>query len=210
MKKLKIIGVILMALTFRTGMAQCVDDAYTNYSYCLGEISIEGSTNVNHFSFSYENPVMTKNTSALASNICYHEPTGTNRMDFDIPLNSFKGSNPAMRNDFLDLLKAGIYPDVTVGINKNEFDCIASGSPSEKIDLEVMLAGVKKSVQANYTTFRDTENRIVLSGITNFLLSDFHLEPPEKALGLIRVRNEVFIKFDIVIQNASSINQALN
>ena len=201
---------IAVILAGHTSFSQCAGDSYMDYSYCLSEISIEGATNVNNFSFSYENPLMGSGTSTLASNVCYHEPTGSENMDFNIPLKSFRGSNPAMRNDFLDLLKAAEYPEVVVGLEKNEFDCIASGKASENIDLIVTLAGVKRSVHADYSTHRDANNRLVLSGITRFSLTDFKLHPPEKALGLIRVKNEVFIKFDIVIQNASTINQALN
>lgn len=205
---MKNILVIWMLLCSIPVMPQCLDNIYEDYDYCLREISIEGSTNVNNFTFWYENPLY---SNALNNeNNCTYEPD-SGIMDFNIPVQSFRGSISAMRNDFLTLLKASEHPEIIVGIEKKEFDCIASGISADYIDLLVTLAGTQKAVHANYSTRFDSNNRIVLSGATRFLLSDFQLVPPEKALGLVRVQNEVFIKFDIVISNTQiNSNQALN
>ena len=114
-------------------LSQCPEQTSQNYDYCLKEISIEGSTNVNSFSFSYENPFFSD--VMVVNDFCHHQEPETGLMDFSIPVQSFRGSIPAMRKDFLTLLKAWEYPEIIVGIEKNEFDCITSGIHKDRINL---------------------------------------------------------------------------
>jgi len=207
MKNLKFILIIILLFEIGTVNSQCFDEQNSEYSYCLGELSIEGSTNINDFIFFWENSFVNQKNPSILSKIC--ENNNSENLNFNIPLQSFEGGNQAMRNDFLQLVKASEYPLVAVGLEKIKPEC--EDSSKQIIDLSVTLAGVKKTVQADYTSSTDSENRLILSGSTSFLLTDFQLEPPEKAMGLIRVKNQVFIKFDIVIQNSdTNINQALN
>jgi len=209
MKYLKFILIILLLFEIGTVNSQCFDEQNFEYSYCLGELRIEGSTNLNSFIFFWENSLVNQKNVNIKTKIC--ENNNSENLNFNIPLQSFEGGNQAMRNDFLQLVKASEYPLVAVGLEKIEPECEDSAKQIKIIDLSVTLAGVKKTVQADYTSRTDSENRLIISGNTSFLLTDFQLEPPEKAMGLIRVKNEVFIKFDIVIQNSdTNINQALN
>lgn len=197
-----------MMLLCMNGMTQCLDRTDDDYRYHLRDISIEGASNVNTFAFWYENPL--QNNSSGEDEGCYPEKD-TCMVDFNIQVNLFKGSNPVMRNDFLTLLKASEYPEIIVGIEKNTFDCIATGVYTDKMAMVITLAGTKKAVHADYSAYTGKDNRIIVSGQTKFLLTDFKLNPPEKALGLVRVQNEVFIKFDIIISSAGiDSNQALN
>lgn len=191
-----------------TGFTQCPEVGNREYDYYLKEISIKGTTNINNFTFSYENPLPTY--PIIKNDMCYSEPD-TCIMDISIPVHSFTGSVPAMRNDFLTLLKASEYPEITVGVEKSIFDCIATGAHPDNMEMVITLAGVQKTIHVYYSTSSDSNTGIIISGNTQLMLTDFHLDPPEKALGLVRVKNEVFIKFDIVISNIQvNLNQALN
>ena len=177
-------------------LSQCIGDEDDIYGYRLTDISIEGSTNLNRFSFLYENPPIAPVKRDSGKDI-----TGSEGVDFSIPLRSFRGTVPAMKNDFLSLLKADEYPEVVVAIRDDMLNCSSTNPDIEKITLTVILAGVKRSVPAEFTTFLGPDRKLVLRGRTTFLLSDFRIEPPQKALGLIQVSNEVFIKFDIVVED---------
>lgn len=193
---MKYLFAILILFHGKPVLSQCIDDKEDIYGYSLTDISIEGSTNVNRFSFLYENQPISpvKRDSVIGIG-------GSEGVDFSIPLRSFRGTVPAMKDDFLSLLRADEYPDVVVAIRDNMLNCSSSDTNIEKITLTVILAGVKRSVPAEFTTFLGPDNKLVLRGSTKFYLSDFSIDPPQKALGLIQVSNEVFIKFDIVVED---------
>jgi hypothetical protein len=189
--------IILFVLAGKPVLAQCIEEEGDVFDYRLTGISIEGSTNVSRFSFLYNNIPIEPQYSELQSDM---EANGL--ADFKIPLMLFEGSVPAMKDDFLKLLKAEKYPEVVVAIERNRFHCNTADVRGEKnINLIVILAGVKRAVPANFRSHLDRDNNLILTGNTKFLLSDFNLDPPQKALGLIQVRNEVLIKFDIVIED---------
>jgi len=190
---------ILIFLIGKPVLSQCIDDEGEMYDYRLTGISIEGSTNINRFSFSYNNPPISPAKIDTLKTI-----EGWGMVDFKIPLESFQGSVPAMKNDFMVLLKANEYPEVVVAIEEDKLNCTSDDVIADDIKLTVVLAGVRRAVPADFKSYVNSDEKMILSGSTKFLLSDFHLEPPEKALGLIQVRNEVFIKFDIVIKDLTN------
>jgi len=191
---------VLIGLLFLIGkpvLSQCIDGEGEVYDYQLTGISIEGSTNINRFSFLYDDsPITSDPVETEYSN----EEDST--VDFKIPLQSFDGSIPAMKSDFLELLKADEYPEVVVAIDRDRFNC-GGELTAENVSLTVTLAGIRKAIPADFISYVNDE-KLILSGSTKFLLSDFKLDPPQKALGLIHVRNEVFIKFDIVIEDLTN------
>ncbi|MBN1158619.1 MAG: YceI family protein [Bacteroidales bacterium] len=205
---MKLGTLVYMLLLLMNGTQKCPDPEDHDYEYHLQGIRIEGATNINNFEFMYESPLPV--SFATEHTDCYSKPD-TCLMDFSIPVQSFRSSIPAMRNDFLALLKASEYPEIVVAVQKSSFDCIAGGTFIDQLDMIITLAGTKKALHADYSILTGPENRITVSGETKFLLTDFQLEPPEKAMGLVRVLNEVFIKFDIVISTAGiDSNQALH
>ena len=119
---------------------------------------------------------------------------------FRIPIKNFKGSNVSMQNDFQSLLKASEYPIISVSIQEKQFQEIINNALNE-LTLDLTIAGISKPVKAQYTTQEHSNNSIFLHGTTHFHLSDFTLEPPEKMLGVIKVEDVVFIRFDIILTN---------
>ena len=118
----------------------------------------------------------------------------------EILVKAFEGSNPAMLGDFQTLLKAAQFPKVIVGVHKKILREIASGSTySDNLDLFLTMAGVTRPIDAEYTTHYLPDGNLLLEGITHIKLTDFSLDPPKKMLGIIRVEDMVFIKFELVL-----------
>jgi polyisoprenoid-binding protein YceI len=178
--------------------AQQVSDALIPNTCFLNYISIEGETNVNSFYFTYQNNT-SGNTYSLSQTACNND-TDTGIINFKIPVNAFNGSNPAMFTDFQTLLKASEFPKVIVGVQKKILRKIATGSGySDKLNLFLTMAGVTRPIEAKYTTRYLPDGNILLSGVTHIKLTDFSLDPPKKMLGIIRVEDSVFIKFELVL-----------
>ena len=188
---------IIFLLCSLSVSAQQVSDTRVNNTCFLNYISIEGATNVNSFYFTYQNT--SGNTFSLSQAACNND-TDTGIINFKIPVKDFDGSNPAMLGDFQTLLKASEFPKVIVGVQKKILRDIASRKGfSDDLDLFLTMAGVTRPIDAKYTTHYLPDGNILLSGLTHIKLTDFSLDPPKKMLGIVRVEDMVFIKFEIIL-----------
>ena len=62
------------------------------------------------------------------------------------------------------------------------------------------IAGVERRVVLNGSLFRDAEGRWMLRGARVINLRDFGILPPRRFLGLLRVRDEVVVHFDVAVR----------
>ncbi len=202
--------VIIRSILLYTGLfcflyasAQQVSETRINNTCFLNYISIEGATNVNSFYFTYQHKA--KNTYSSNTAECTNDAdSGT--VNFYIPVKSFEGSNPAMLSDFQTLLKASQFPKVVVGVKKKLLNGIVSGDTySDKLNLYLTMAGVTRPIDAEYTTHYLRNGNVLLSGITRIRLTDFSLDPPKRMLGIIKVENMVFIKFELILPSQKSV-----
>lgn len=159
----------------------------------LNQIVIEGETNINQFNFTFDNSrydVLTINEQAKSEN------PKKEIIEFEIPVKGFKGDNYLMENDFYTLLNASNHPIIIVGIEKSLLQKIFFGTAGSVIDFYITIAGKTKRVTGEYTT--NCKNDLtILTGNANIRLTDFSIDPPQKMLGMLKVKDLIFIKFDI-------------
>jgi hypothetical protein len=63
----------------------------------------------------------------------------------------------------------------------------------------LVVAGVERTVDVPVTTVRETDGAIRARGAVSMLMTDFGIKPPVGLFGLIRSRNEITVKFDLVV-----------
>jgi hypothetical protein len=113
-----------------------------------------------------------------------------------------------MRKDFQKLLKASRYPEIKVAIEKNKLLDILQGIYLTDLHLDITLAGRTQPVKSQYDIRYESSSRMLLEGLTNLRLKQFQLEPPQKMMGLVQVKNTILITFDIVLsQEKTAFNQ---
>lgn len=148
-------------------------------SYGQGQISIEVRTNVNHFS-----------CECNAWNFVLHKnANGKNVIEF--PLDAFDCPKRKIEKDLLDLFEAKDYPFIKLVVEKVQ----------EKVGhYQVHINLIIRKTEETYT-LKLSEEKIngtsYLTGDQNINLSDFGLEAPVKALGLVKVKDEFKIDFCI-------------
>ena len=173
---------------------------FNNYYY-LKNVLIEGETNINSFNFLFNNskiniiPVKDK-TKNFTDKI--------DIVEFFIPVRSFRGSNYLMETDFQELLNAQNYPMVKVGIERKKLNELVSEDGNSKLSFYLTIAGITKLIDGNYLINLCGENEIMLQGSTQVKLTDFSINPPKKMLGVLQVKDLIFIKFDIIISTLNS------
>jgi polyisoprenoid-binding protein YceI len=80
----------------------------------------------------------------------------------------------------------------------------ASGAPTDGAMMEtpgsLEVVGIVKSVVAKISTERTTAGEVRAKGSVPLLMTDFGVKPPVGLLGLIRSRNEVLVRFELVMK----------
>jgi polyisoprenoid-binding protein YceI len=199
--KTKLLFLCCFALSlFSDVLGQNLAESVFSYKSCyLQYIKIEGETNVSDFTLSFDN--------SRANNIEVAEKINSDNsrrsfIEFKIPVQSFKGANPLIENDFRDLLDASNHPEIIVEIERRILEYI-NHSRNSAINFSLTIAGKTQGIRGEYITKLRDES-IILSGNAEIRLSDFSISPPQKMFGMLQVKDIIIIKFDILILGSNS------
>ena len=179
------------------------------FSYSLlqgSKVSIRGSTNVNDFvCFSQET------YSPLSGNFFINDVRNTITFE-DVILNvraeSFECGNVVMNKNLCQTLRAEKYPFIIVAP-------VQAGSKNGEAlnffqwthmtcKLYITLAGERRLQQIDFVAKQTSDGTYHFIGEHNISLSQYHLNPPSALFGLVKVKDIIIVKFDLVVQaNAS-------
>ncbi len=185
------ITVILFLFTMKMTMAQPeAGKLSVPGRNCLNFIHITGESNVNQFSFNFDQ-----------TNIIRHQKTDesdTGLVIIRIPIKAFKASNPIMYNDFLELMKAARYPVIEISFKRRQLDHINTGNYSSCPEIQITIAGVSHTYKIDCLIMPCAEN-VFLQGEKKLKLTDFNLKPPVKLKGLVKVSDDIMVNFGFMI-----------
>ena len=161
---------------------------------CSNFVRIEGASNVNQFYFEqFLNDWQTKE-------ISFNQNKDT--IILKISANNFVPSIPMMYEDFIHLIKADQHPDIKITIETPPYIWWKQDSINQTdTKITIQLAGTSKQYEIP-SIFQICQNHSLhLKGAIKLNLTDFNLHPPSKFMGMVKVKNEVFVKFGLVIED---------
>ncbi|MDN3596230.1 YceI family protein [Zunongwangia endophytica] len=153
---------------------------------------ITGDTNINSFNCKF-------NSDELPDHLKVIYNKQQNALTFKnttLKLNSKAfdcGSRP-INKDFEALMKAEKFPYILLNLKKLQFKNLKSA----EITIEINIAGVTKQFEVPVQIDQTTSN---YKGTILLNINDFKLEPPKKVFGLIKVKEEIQIEFDLYFEN---------
>ncbi len=170
-----------------------VDRETTVHIHPDSEVVIAGTTNINSFDCSY---VLEDKTRPL--HVVYEERDGKfffSQAQLRLQNSSFDCGGRAINKDFLELLKTERHPQVLLELIYAE----VPDKPSDFIraGLRITLAGVTREFETELLC--DLNPDLCIYGNFKMNLSDFDLEPPSKALGIIKVDDQIEVQLNITL-----------
>jgi hypothetical protein len=117
-----------------------------------------------------------------------------------VEVEEFDCQNRMMNNDFRNTLKSFKYPEIKIEfINLKE---IKSEGNNRKARgwVEISMAGNSSKYFVTCDLVFVSNYYSVLSGKQVFRFSDFGLVPPQKGFGLVKVNDEITVKFDLILE----------
>ena len=161
---------------------------------CSDYVFITGETNVNQFDFLYNR----KGFSMV-------HPGSTGNYEIEIPVRDFEPGNPFMYKDFLTLLKADQYPNISISIPAGQFNPENRAADTSATLVHITIAGITRSYLLKCSVQRCADG-FLIAGSEPVKLSDFQLKTVERLGGLIRLRDEIDVSFGFIV-NFATINQ---
>lgn len=162
-------------------------------------LMVHGSTNINEFTCTVSSYGRT-DTLTYFTNEFKQNRYKVNSV-LNIPVSHFDCQNRIMTKDLQKTLKMDKFPHVIIDIRYLS-DFPTSSQKVIEGHVDIMIAGVKKHFIIPFTPSKKT-NGLHLKGKKQVLFSDFHLIPPSKLGGSIRVNNELDVEVTLVLRKST-------
>jgi len=166
-------------------------------------LSIAGKTNINNFccevnGYSGPDTISTLNPSPSDAPDLPGIPL---KGVLQINIGDFNCRNNAMTYEFKKTLRYREYPQMQiVFLSLDKMPAFNNNGEIVKGFVNVDLAGQTKRFEISYTSSRTASGDLQLVGSRTFCFSDFGLQPPRKLGGLIRVSDELNVRFHLCLR----------
>lgn len=163
------------------------------------KMSIDGKTNVNDF------------TCAIAKysgtdTLVLHEGGRNTRPVFvkgsvGLDASTFDCGMAIMTSDFRKTIKSDEFPAIVIDfISFERTPSYAQKEENFKGILKISLGGVTKLFEVDCSIEAKENGMIQLKGGRNFTFADFGLKPPSRMMGTIKVKEDLTVKFHLVLK----------
>jgi hypothetical protein len=191
---------MILLLTFFSAMGR-TQNAESVKIWAVGKeskISIQGSSNVNTFTFDLKQ--YSKKDTLIAVQKTSQLPVLFRKGILHLPVDDFKNANPFLTKDFKKIIKAKSYPEIVM-IFRSLNSLPATGTQNQRLnaEVEICLAGKSKIFQICLTSTRNGEN-IFVQGSEHICFSDFGLTAPGKVMGFITVKDQLTVEFQLSLK----------
>jgi hypothetical protein len=121
-----------------------------------------------------------------------------------INVNSLDCQNRIMNNDLQEVLLADEHPAIKIEfINLREV--MHRGKKKAEGMVEITITGKKKRYPVVYDMVAISDDQNILVGRQTFRFSDFGLQAPQKAFGMIKVKDEITVEFKLILELMESL-----
>jgi hypothetical protein len=184
------VGLLLCLLVSFNNLSLSQTKAWIASSSCSNYLYISGESNINQFSFRYDKVTLQGKLNSTSGN--------SEALEISIPIKDFEASNPLMYNDFLVLMKESEYHIIKVSFSKKQIQNAWEDITATCPDISISIAGITRFYKIHCSAAKCSDN-LYLRGEKIIKLSDFHLKPPAKLFGLVKVNDEISVNFGFII-----------
>jgi hypothetical protein len=159
-------------------------------------LNIQGSSNVTDFTC--EVTEYARQDTLVYVKDDQHRKLRFLKSELSIDINRFDCHKPYITADFRHTLKSKENPCLKIRLVS--LDDLNPNAMEQRVNgvTEIILAGVDKRIEVDFTAHNLGGNRLELTGQKDLHFSDFNLEPPRKLAGLIRINEDIRVNFRLV------------
>ncbi|MFN1836139.1 YceI family protein [Balneola sp. MJW-20] len=160
------------------------------------KLTINGQSNVNDFScvseHDLENDSLSYQYNFMGTDVELQGNPLTLKVD------NFNCGKRGINRDFKKTLKHEEYPEIRINVKQlNGRESLDSLPTMARVDIE--LAGVTKEFDIDLSEVSLYEDKTQVKGKKTLRMSEFNLNPPSPLFGLIKIKDEMVIDFNLII-----------
>ena len=157
------------------------------------QLTITGDTNINTFLCNF-------NTAPILHNKNLRYTVNKAEISFEnaklrLEDQGFDCGNKSINRDFQKLIQSDKYPEIILEIKKIYFET----SNHAKAEVIISIAGKHKKYKIPVEIINSPTPRY--KGNLQLNINDFELTPPKKIFGLIEVKEDIEINFNLIVEN---------
>ncbi len=203
-------GGILWALFSSTSPALFSFNSADFHIQEQSKLSLNGTTNVNKFACAcgqkFKPQTFYATASANRSNISFSHTT------LHLATTSLDCGNRLMNRDMYETLRAEAYPNISIELKKVVFPPgVTIDDCSEWVELDaetvITIAGTAQKVPLKVKARSLSAGRFQFRSAHGLKMTDFGIQPPTAMMGAVKVRDEIQIHFDLIVEAGKSENQ---
>ncbi|WP_310993777.1 YceI family protein [Aequorivita marina] len=156
------------------------------------ELIINGDTNISKFGCGF-NTIYLEEYRDVAYQRNGNDISFTNAVLF-LKNKGFDCGNKGINQDFHEMLNTKAHPNIVLELTK----ITLNKDESAIAKVLITISGVKKEYSLPVAIFSSPINRFV--GSLKLNINDFNLEPPSKMFGLIKIKKDIDINFDLIAE----------
>ena len=162
-------------------------------------LRIEGKSNVNGFKCDIVE-YLNRDTIFLYKDASQAQMPVATKGGLIININSFDCHQNHITADLKKTLKAK--ENAYMKINLLTLGHIEPNTSNQRITgyVEIHLAGITKKIEINYSVVKNQPGSLYLIGTKTVKFSDFMLTPPSKLAGLIKVEQDIKVRFELMLR----------
>jgi hypothetical protein len=119
-----------------------------------------------------------------------------------INVNRFNCQQPYMNKDLIKTLKGNECPELKIALKT--IGNFIKPVKNIKGTVVISLAGVTRTMDVDYTVQYIDQHNLRLQGYRQVLFSDFGLTPPRKLAGLVKVEEQIDVRFQLVLRSLNN------
>ena len=191
MRRLQLTWIMILACT--SFFAQNGFDSTSIEILPKSRLTITGDTNINEFLCEFNTALISKNKQIKfyegESSICFEDAL------LRLENTGFDCGNKAINKDFHTLIQTDKYPEISLELKKITFE----GKNRAVADVVLSIAGINKDYKVPVEIV--SKNSPHFKGLLKLNIDDFNLEPPKKFFGMVVVKKEIEINFNLAVLN---------
>jgi polyisoprenoid-binding protein YceI len=116
-----------------------------------------------------------------------------------VPVKSLDCGIGLQNAHMFETLDASTYPSISFRLSDYTVER-ADGASNVRMQGLLRIAGTERGVVIHGSVFRNSAGELTLRGAREIDIRDFGIKPPRRFLGLLRVRNEVTVHFEVAVR----------
>jgi polyisoprenoid-binding protein YceI len=126
---------------------------------------------------------------------------GVKGLVLEVPVSQLRSGKSDLDENMVKALNGRTHPSISFRMDSYQV-LPATGADAAfmlKLRGRLSISGVEKPVDLDASVVR-TATGLQLIGSKQLLMSDYSVTPPELMMGMLKTRNEIIVKFDLLLQ----------